>query len=201
MRWQAKVTGLKDRPDDKPPAGWTARGERGAWQPVCLDGEGNERRILWRRLLRPRKASKKREGPAWVPVSLPKGVAPGSFVEAMLDVLEAVTGRRPAPARAKTAVSPVMALWTALGRPPLDEFVVDYRLVAKAARECSDGIFAKDIRGGGQQDGVDRSRSPATLSVQSRWDERLAVARKWVRPRKTQPDAPVEDGPVPKMEF
>jgi hypothetical protein len=93
--------------------------------------------------------------------------------------VEAITGAPFVPLRGRTAGGPVLALWYALGKPDPDAHAEDMALVADAAQRCPERLFAHDIRAVGWPDGTDRSRSPHTLCVQKRWDERLAAAKAW----------------------
>lgn len=85
--------------------------------------------------------------------------------------------------RMGTSAQPMLGLWRALGKPSLRELSEHLSLVATWAREAPDALAAHDIRGEGWRDGagVDRSRSMQTLTVQRRWDERLAAAQAWDR--------------------
>lgn len=55
----------------------------------------------------------------------------------------------------------------------------DVALVAEAARECPDPLFADEIRADGWKGKRDWSRRPGTVLDPSRWFERLAAARAW----------------------
>lgn len=98
---------------------------------------------------------------------------------AILDCAEAITGRRPAPDRAGTVALQILSLWRHLGRPPLEELVASVRLVARAAHECPDALFARDLRAEGWADGTNRSRSVASVLRLQRWDDRLEAATNW----------------------
>jgi len=82
-------------------------------------------------------------------------------------------------ARSATKTKPMLSLLKALDWPDLVEWLKDVELLALAARECPHPLFARHIRGEGWDDGVDRSRSTATLMVHTRWDDRLRAAREW----------------------
>lgn len=112
-------------------------------------------------------------------VNLPQGFDRDSVLAMVIDSIEAITGRPPDPARCATDAKSLLSLWRAVGRPPPEEFARDVELVAMAARDCPDPLFARDVRAEGWPDGVDRHRSVATLAVHRRWNERLEAARRW----------------------
>ena len=93
--------------------------------------------------------------------------------------VETIRAKSVDPMRMATNAKPVIALWKALERPPLAEFIDELVLVAEAAHQCPDKLFARDIRGEGWADGRDRSRDVTTICVQSRWDTRLDAAQAW----------------------
>lgn len=93
--------------------------------------------------------------------------------------IETVVQRTVNPDRCATDAPKVLALWRRLGRPPPAEFEADVAMVAHAARECPDRLFARDIRAEGWAEGRDRSRAVPTLLSQERWTERLDAARAW----------------------
>jgi hypothetical protein len=86
-----------------------------------------------------------------------------------------------APARCGTAAKQVLALWRGLGRQDIDWFADRVVLVARAAQMSRHKLFARDVRAEGWPDGIDRTNDVATICVQRRWDERLAVAERWAR--------------------
>jgi hypothetical protein len=94
-------------------------------------------------------------------------------------VAEAVLGRPFIPKCGKTVGKEVLALWTSLGKPAPGDLASEMELIAEAAKDCPYPLFANDVRWEGRSDGVDRSRSVATLCVQRRFDERLAEAKRW----------------------
>jgi len=161
-----------------------------AWQPFGTDGNG---RVCWRRPhhLKKKKGLNRQAGlkldaqsacPDWAVAAARSNTThtAGDVLAAVVACIEQITQRLIAPARAKTSATPIIRLWKALGRPDLTVFTEDVRMVATAARDCPAQLFARDIRAEGWPDGVDRSKSVATLCVQSKWDERLATAKDWV---------------------
>ena len=104
-------------------------------------------------------------------------VKPAEVAAAFVEALSALRGAPVNPARCATDATPLAALWKAEGFPPLAEFVAEAVLVGKAARESKNPLFARDIRAEGWAEGVDRSRSVATLTVQARWQDRVRAAR------------------------
>ena len=129
--------------------------------------------------------------PDWAKTAAKRtGIEAAELCSAVCRCIQEVHRKGVNPQRAKTSADPVLKLWRALGRPPLEEFERDYRLVARAAHDCPDGLFARDIRGKGWEGQVDRSHDVATISVQKRWDERLEVARLWEARRLPAADPP-----------
>lgn len=221
-KWQAQI-GPVEGVDAPPPPGWEpADGPNGAWTPVGVLGGG----VLWRRLLT---AQAKRQAalvdaqpqpqgsglPAWARRVRAPDASPQEVARAVTRAVDAICwpdcdrdGRSRWPLRrgeyaAKADAQQVIALWKGRDYPPLEEFLADLELVARAARECNDPLFARDIRGKGWSGGVDRSRSVATLTVQTRWTERVQAARKWLRSRGGNPDPapaePEDSGPLPSL--
>jgi hypothetical protein len=138
--------------------------------------------------------------PEWLAkTKVPKEVERRILGRAIVLVIEAVTGRKPELARCKTEAQPILSLWRALGHPPLGEFLQDAKKIARAARECGDPLFARDVRAEGWEGGVDRSRSVSTLMVQKKWAERLDIAKAWYRKvwiheEMDKPHSPVRHG-------
>jgi hypothetical protein len=106
--------------------------------------------------------------------------------------VEAIRQKPVKPERCGTDAKALVGLWRALGRPPPADFATDIAAVAQWAREAPDKQAARDIRAEGWADGVDRSRSVATLSRRDRWADRLDAARAW----RARQDAPAA-GPAP----
>lgn len=129
------------------------------------------------------------------------GVPAGQVLDMVLDCIEQITGREANPKRSGTAAKPLLSLWRALEKPPAHEFRDEVRLVAKAARECDDPLFARDIRGEGWEGGRDRSRDVTTLCVQRRWHDRLNAARDWQRSRTPDPQPTGPATPPPSGLF
>ncbi len=188
FRWQCSVLVLGMEPQDGVPDGWVPSGdEQGAWVPVQASGIGEPPKVmvLWRRLLK-KSATKKaaptaREGvPTWMKPE--RGVDALELVGMVARCLEQIT-QRPTQnmERRATDGKQVLALWRSLGRPSTSEFADDMELVARAARECPDPLFAHDIRAEGWSEGRDRSHDVSTLCVQRRWGDRLRAAQEWSR--------------------
>lgn len=95
-----------------------------------------------------------------------------------LDIVEAIRGKRPRRA-SRTGCAPVLALWRGLGKPDPLEWLPEVLLVVKAAKECPHQLFARDIRGEGEDAMHDRSSAVGTLMVQRRWEDRLHEAQRW----------------------
>lgn len=135
--------------------------------------------------------------PGWCrKVKLPKGSDRASILAMVIDSIEAITGQPPNPQRCATDAKSLLSLWRALERPPPEEFAQDLKLVAKAARECPDPLFARDVRAEGWDGGVDRHRSVATLAVHKRWGERLEAAMRWRAQENHQGEANDPHSPV-----
>lgn len=96
-----------------------------------------------------------------------------------MDVRNEVLGTMGSPDSCGTASKAVLGLWKAVGYPDLESFGRDLKLVAEAARDCPDRVFARDIRAEGWPDGTDRHRDLGTICRQDRWDVRLVTARAW----------------------
>lgn len=195
--WQAKLGPEWSPPEEDPPPGYKpVPGEKGMWLPVAVAPNGHD--VLWRRMcdVIPTKQEElvKDKVPSW---AKGRAVSPRLLMEAVLDCLEAVTGKRPSPSRCATSAKEVIGLWRALERPPLEEFVADVQLVASAARQCPDPLFSRDIRAIGWTGGRDRSRDVGTLLRRAKWGDRLRVAREWGgTPGPTQP-GPHPEAPTP----
>lgn len=120
-------------------------------------------------------------------VKRPKGVTALALQGAVVRCLTALFARPVNPATSKTAAKPVLALWSARGHQNLEEFVGEVELVANWAQRSPDGLAREDIRWEHKPGKPDRSRSPKTLCVQDRFDERLLAAQQWhSRGRPTQ---------------
>jgi hypothetical protein len=119
--------------------------------------------------------------PDWVPPAreLPAGMDRRECAAFIVAVIQEITRRECDPRRCAGSARSVIALWRAVGKPSPAEFRAQAALVARAARESPEPIFAHDIRAEGWPDGTNRSNSVATLLVQLRWDERLAAAERW----------------------
>lgn len=121
--------------------------------------------------------------PAWVPPA--REVAPldrEAAAAAVARAIQEIQQRRALPLdRLGSSAKSVLALWRALGRPPLDALAEDLALVAAWARESSDRLAARDLRAEGWEGQPNRSRSVDTLCRQTRWADRLAAAQAWDR--------------------
>jgi hypothetical protein len=124
--------------------------------------------------------------PAWATkAKRPKGVTPLALADAVSLCVAAIRGT--AGIAAASNAEPVVSLWGRLGQPPLADFIRDVDVVALAARECPEPMFARDIRAEGWADGTDRSRvvasvcrfGPPPRSQGATWDERVEAARRW----------------------
>lgn len=215
-RWQAWVRALDgvaaggvpdpERPEPACPEGWRPSGDdRGAWHPVAASSCS----ILWRRLLQeqPKRAEQvglelAGEGlPEWARSLRLKGATRGAMVAMVLACIGEITQRPVNPDRCKGAALEVLKLWRSLGRPDPAEFLGQVSLVALAARESRARLFARDIRGIGWEDAVDRSRSVSTLTVARKFEERLQAAQEWqARQVATVPDEQPR-GPSPRGGF
>lgn len=138
----------------------------------------------------PRKRGERSPGlPDWIQRErLPEGVTRRQLYEAVVEVLRAIREEGPRPGEhivpvdveaCGTDAVQVLKLWRKRRSKPLAEFVAGMRLVAEAARECPDGLFARDIRAEGWPDGTDRSRRVSTLCVQEKLVDRWVVAKAW----------------------
>jgi len=117
------------------------------------------------------------EVPTWVPRL--KGVDRRALWEACRRIVEAIR-QRPAGERWATDGKTVIKHWRALDKPTdLEAWVADVELVARAARESDDRMFARHLRAEGWAEGTDRSRSVATLLRHEKWADRLEAARAW----------------------
>jgi hypothetical protein len=106
--------------------------------------------------------------------------APAALVEAaVVQALREIRQQEVVADRCGTAAKNVLDLWRALGYPPLADFAADVSLVARAAQMSRDKTFARDIRAEGWAEGRDRTYSPLTICVRSRWDERHRAAERW----------------------
>lgn len=138
--------------------------------------------------------------PAWsAKAHRPRGVSRAGLVRAVAEVLEVIQGR---PGASATAAKPVLSLWKALEYPPLRGLVGDLRLIAEAAHDCPDRLFARDIRAEGWPDGVNREHDPTTICRHDRWDARLQAARAWEAAGKpTARDSPASARASPEDPF
>jgi len=96
----------------------------------------------------------------------------------ILDTLEAIKGKRPDPSRCKTDAAEIRKFQRRSGLSPA-EFATSMTLVALAARQSPDKLFAYDVRAEGWDGGTDRSRSVSTLVVAKKWGDRLDAAERW----------------------
>lgn len=80
-----------------------------------------------------------------------------------------------------TDAKQVLGLWRQAGTQDPKVFAADLCLVIRWARLSTDRAASHDIRAEDWPEGRDRSRSMQTLCVQSRWSERLDLARAWAR--------------------
>jgi len=126
-------------------------------------------------------------------------VQPAALARALLAATAAVTGRaveaawggQPAAAwlqqpegelrlrSAEPTLTPAYQLWDSAGRPPLEAWVADVELVARAARECPIPVFAREIRGEGEAGRTGHQRSLKTVLNPLRFSDRLQAARRW----------------------
>ena len=98
----------------------------------------------------------------------------------MVLLVVAEVRQKPAnPSSCATDAKTILALWSALGKPPPEAFGRDLALVAEWARLSTDRLAARDIRAEGWRDGVDRSRKLQTLCRRESWGDRLDAARAW----------------------
>ena len=140
--------------------------------------------------------------PAWA-VKAAKGAAatPGQIREHVIDILEAMKGRRPAVGRCATDAKHVLKVWRGVyDRGPLEELTADARLIARWAQNSADSLAQNDIRGirpNGEQWGTNRSRHPSTLCALDRWSDRLDAARQWAATHPEKPEPPEDPGPGP----
>jgi len=154
-----------------------APGKDGAWA-IAGFSDG---RVLWSRWLRKTKAARAAEPglPEWLQRrKIPSPFTKSAVLAAVVRCIGSITERPVDQHRCSGAAAEVLKLWKSLGRPPLEPFAAEVALVARAARDCPDGIFAQDIRNDGR-DGPDRSHSVATLCVVRRWGDRVAAAQAW----------------------
>lgn len=153
------------------------------------------------------------EVPAWVRSVVTHGAPREALAEAVTAAVDAMawpTCDRPVnedgkpgkwpPRRgrwaAKGDATQVLKIWKDHDYRDPRQLLRDARLIAYAARECPDPLFARDIRGKDWQGGVDRSRSVATLCVSARWSERLRAAEAWFRDRRpTAAGAEAQEAP------
>lgn len=109
----------------------------------------------------------------------PPGVSRIDVVALVVRCKAAVDATTPNPERCKTDAKPLLSLWAADGHRPPEEFIADFVLVAEAARECPEPLFARDVRAVGWAGGVDRHGDIATLCRHERWSARVKAARAW----------------------
>lgn len=81
--------------------------------------------------------------------------------------------------RMKSHAIAILNLWRHDGKRPLAAFLRDLRLVAEAAHECPEPIFARDLRAEGWTGGTPRQHSPASVCRHERWEDRLHAAQRW----------------------
>jgi hypothetical protein len=110
-----------------------------------------------------------------------KGTPAAEVAAAVVRCLSAIRQGPVDVQRCATDAKHVVSLQRATSTP-WSELPDEVELVARWARESSDGLAQNDIRGtrrDGQQWGDDRSRVVATICVQSKWADRLDAARRW----------------------
>jgi hypothetical protein len=183
-------------PEMDPTPGWKPTPDKwGAWHPTGCGGA-----ILWTRSLQrpePKQATLLDDPahpvlPEWmIKAKLPKGTDRHRVLSMVVDSIGEITGQRPNATRSKGNGSEILKLWRGLGCPPTEEFKADLAVVAHAARECPEELFARDIRAEGWKDGTNRSLSVSTLCVLRKFEERLLVATKWAGD--LLDDEPVDD--------
>ena len=133
-----------------------------------------------RQVLSPSERVERDPLPLWArKASVPAGTSRSLLVQVVMDVRNEVLGTMGSPDSCGTASKAVLGLWKAVGYPDLESFGRDLKLVAEAARDCPDRVFARDIRAEGWPDGTDRHRDLGTICRQDRWDVRLVTARAW----------------------
>ena len=121
-----------------------------------------------------------REGlPAWAEGKPPARLTRQQYADTVVEAIRLIRRKQPNPDRCGTDAKAVRSLWRSLGWQPPAEFLADVGLVADAAHDCPDPLFARDIRAEGWTGGTDRSSSVATVCVQDRWTARLDRARQW----------------------
>ena len=111
----------------------------------------------------------------------PKRVDRQAYAALTLRALAAITGSEPNPKRCKTDARRIWALARSLDWPDPAEFEAELLLVADAAKRCPLPLFARDIRAEGWNGGVDRSTHVSTVTVQSKFGDRLRAAQKWLK--------------------
>lgn len=135
--------------------------------------------------------------PLWARKAVvPPGTDRALLVQVVMDVRNEVLGTIGSPDSSGTASKAVLALWKAVGHPDLGAFGRDLKLVAEAARDCPDRVFARDIRAEGWPDGTDRHRDITTVCRQDRWDLRLTTARAWDQAGRPTSSAPSASPPA-----
>ena len=120
--------------------------------------------------------------PAWAKRLSPKAIAPTTRQQIAAGVRSCVEAVRQKPqdvGRCGSSAKPLLSLWRRLGQPAFADFAADFVLVAEAARDCPDGLFAVDMRAEGWDSGTDRSRNISSICVHGKWDDRLAAAQRW----------------------
>lgn len=117
--------------------------------------------------------------PKWVSdeVKTAKGFTGAEILAGVVAVLDVLRKDPCDPKRCKSEASHVLKLWKAEERPPWSTLLAEARLVARGAREGRHGIFARDIRAEGWENGTDRRYDVDTLCVQGKWRKRVDHAR------------------------
>lgn len=187
-RWETISSFVGEEPKQDPPTGWVpVSGEDGAWYPFALMATDSISMVVWRRKLRraPKPSHSASDLPGWVMGPAAAGNVPAAqLVASVVQCLGLITGRNHKPHRCGTDARLVLSLWKARGYPALELFAAEVELVARAARESANPLFARDVRGEGWDGAPDRSRSVDTLLRHKKWSERIDAARRWEnRPR------------------